>query len=174
MRILMILISDTDPDYRDSDKPLQLARFVAPYYIFSDAGIDVVLASRDGGAPWTKRELRGQQVSSDIIARFKADRTARDALNDTLSFDQIDQEDFAAAFCVGAPNAIWQATDPRSAAALIANFLERGKPISATPGIFDLTPHGAREGLLIIGESLEAPALAAKALLAVLERCPRP
>jgi hypothetical protein len=172
MRILMILIADTDPDYRDGDMPLQLARFVAPYYIFSDAGMDVVLASREGGAPWIKRELRSRQVSTDITQRFKADRSARDALNDTLSFDRIDKADFAAAFCVGAPNPIWQTTDPRSAASIIASFLEQGKPVAVTPGIFDLRPYGAREGLLIIGESLDAPALAAKAVLAILGRDP--
>jgi putative intracellular protease/amidase len=168
MRILMILISDTEPDYRDRDAPLQLARFVAPYYIFSDAGLDVALASREGGAPWTRPEAAAPQISSEIIRRFKADRAAREALNDTLSFDQIDITDFAAAFCIGAPGPIWQHPDPHSSASIIAKFLEHGRPVAVTAGTFDLTPFGARDGLLIIGESLEAPTLAAKALLAIL------
>ena len=172
MRILMILVSDTDPDYRDGDLPLQLVRFAAPYYVFCDAGIDVVLASRDGGAPWIRPQVSGQRPSSEIIQRFKADRSARDALHDTLSFDQIDVLDFDAAFCVGAPNAIWHDADPCSSASIIATFLQQGKSVAITPGIFDLAPFGASNGLLIIGESLDAPALAAKALLAVLKGTP--
>jgi hypothetical protein len=171
MRILMILVSDTDPDYRDGDLRLQLARFVAPYYLFCDAGVDVVLTSRDGGAPWIRPELPDQHAL-EIIQRFKGDRLARDALNDTLSFDQIDVLDFAAAFCVGAPNAIWRDADPCSSASIIASFLQHGKPVAVTPGIFDLGPLGAGNGLLIIGESSDAPTLAAKALLAMLVEAP--
>ena len=97
---------------------------------------------------------------------------ARDALNDTLSFVQIDVLDFAAAFCVGAPNAIWRDADPCSSASIIASFLQHGKPVAVTPGIFDLGPLGAGNGLLIIGESSDAPTLAAKALLAMLVEAP--
>jgi hypothetical protein len=173
MRILIILVSDTDPDYRDVDMPLQLARFVAPYYLFFDAGIDLVLASRDGGAPWTRPEPTGPLfASSDIIRRFKADRPARDALNDTLSFDQINVLDFAGAFCVGAPNAIWRDANPCSSASIIASFLRQGKPVAVTPGVLDPSPFGAREGLLILSASAEASALAARALLATVEEAP--
>ena len=169
MRILMILISDTDPDYRHSDRPMQLVRFLAPYYVFSDAGLDVVLASREGGAPWTRPEIADPQISSQILRRFKTDRSAREALNDTLSLDQIDISDFAAAFCVGAPGSIWHDADANSSASIIARFLDDGRPVAVTPGIFDLTPFGARDGMLIIGQSLDAPALAANALLAILK-----
>jgi putative intracellular protease/amidase len=172
MRILMVLVSDTDLDYRDGDLPLQLTRFAAPYYIFCDAGIDVVLATRDGGAPWFKPDAADRRSSSEIIQRFKTDRSARDALNDTLSFDQIEVLDFAAAFCVGAPNTIWRDADPCSSASIIARFLRHGKPVAVAPGTCDLAPFGAGDGLLIIGGSLEAPVLAAKALLAMLKGMP--
>ena len=172
MQILMILVSDRDPDYRDGDMPLQLARFAVPYYIFCDADIDLVVATRDGGPPWLRPEAYGEGSSSEITQRFKTDRLARDALNDTLSFDQIEVLDFAAAFCVGAPSAIWQDADPSSSASVIASFLRHGKPVAITPGIFDLAPFGASDGLLIVGQSLEAPVLAAKALLAMLREMP--
>ena len=172
MRILMVLVSDTDLDRRDGDLPLQLTRFAAPYYIFCDADVEVVMATRDGGAPWFRPDAANPRSSSKIIQRFKTDRSARDALNDTLSFDEIEVLDFAAAFCVGAPNTIWRDTDPSSSASIIARFLRHGKPVAVTPGIFDLAPFGAGDGLLIIGESLEAPVLAAKALLAMLKGMP--
>ncbi|HET9395464.1 MAG TPA: hypothetical protein VFO36_05360, partial [Nitrospiraceae bacterium] len=121
------------------------------------------------GAPWTRPEVADPQISSEIIRRFKADRSAREALNDTLSLDQIDISDFAAAFCVGAPGSIWHDADANSSASIIAQFLDHGRPVAVAPGIFDLTPFGARDGLLIIGQSSEAPVLAANALLAILK-----
>jgi hypothetical protein len=172
MRILMVLVADTDIDYRDGDLPLQLTRFATPYYIFCDGGIEVVLATREGGAPWFRPDAADWRSSSEIIQRFKTDRSARDALNDTLTFDQIEVLDFAAAFCVGAPHTIWRDADPCSPASIIARFLRQGKPVAVTPGIFDLAPFGAGDGLLIIGESPEAPVLAAKALLATLKGMP--
>jgi hypothetical protein len=168
MRILMILVSDTDPDYRSGEQAAELGQFVVPYYLFQDAGIDITLASRNGGAPWVGPAPSDQEHSLDDIRRFRADRSAREELSDTLSFDQIDVLDFDAAFCVGAPNAIWNSTDPDSSAFLIASFLRQGKPVAAASNIFDLTPDGAAEGLLIVSENQEASWLAAKALLAVL------
>jgi hypothetical protein len=93
------------------------------------------MATRDGGAPWFRPDAANRRSSSEIIRRFKTDRSARDALNDTLSFDQIEVLDFAAAFCVGAPNTIWRDTDPSSSASIIARFLRHGKPVAVTPGI---------------------------------------
>jgi putative intracellular protease/amidase len=168
MRILMILVSDTDPDYRNGEQGAELGRFVMPYYLFQDAGIDVTLASRDGGAPWVGPAPSHNWASLEGIERFKADQAAREELSDTLCFDQIDVIDFDAAFCVGAPVAIWDVADAASSATLIARFLRQGKPVATACSILDLAPDGASEGLLIVSENQDSSLLAAKALLAVL------
>ena len=169
-RILMILVADTDPDHRGDTASQQFARFAAPYYLFCDAGLDLVLATREGGSPWTKPDGAVQHADSELMRRFKADRETREALSDTLRFDQIETSDFAGAFCVGAPERLWRHPDNNSPASIIASFLTSGKPVAIIPGMLDLAPFGADSGLLIVGGSLEAPGLAARALLTIVQK----
>ena len=51
MRILMVLISDADTRHPTPPPVLQFERFLAPYYLFQDAGAEIVLASLTGGDP---------------------------------------------------------------------------------------------------------------------------
>lgn len=164
MRILMVLIPDGEDSPPEHGAELRLERFVIPYYIFVDAGIDLVLASPSGGAPW----LRGAASPLPQLQRYQADRTAHDAVNDTLALDDVHPEDFSGAFCIGLPGPLWLETSAEPTAPVIARFLDAGKPVAVIPSRLDIQPHGSSHGLLIIGEGDDQPAQAARALLGAL------
>ena len=156
MRILMVLVPDAAMAERAH---LTMNRISIPYCLFADAGVEVVMASPEGGAPHV------QGVSAND--RFTTDHRARDALADTLSTADIAPEDFEALFCVGLIDPIWEG-DPASASGLVAAFLKSGKPAALLPGRVDIEPLGTAAGLLIFGEDDKAPEQAAAALLGIL------
>jgi hypothetical protein len=161
MRILMVLIPDPPGSVAAN---LSIDRLAEPYYEFVAAGIEVVFSSPDGGAPLVALRKAPQ---SGAVARLLADRSARDALADTLSLDQVHPGDFEAAFCIGVPGAIWIAGgDP--AAQLIAQFLRSGKAVAIIPSHVNLEPHGSHDGLLIVGDRGRSPCQAAQALIGIL------
>lgn len=161
MRILMVLIPDVE---QKSDTALRLERFLGPYYVFVDAGVDVVLASPQGGAPW----LPGKAGVTAVVRRFEQDMAAHEAVQDTLSLEQVHVDDFSGAFCIGVPGAIWDDEGHEPGAAMIARFLDRGRPVGVIPSQVDTRPHGSRHGLLIVGEAEHSPVQAARALLGAI------
>ena len=168
MRILMILISDADTGHPTPPPVLRFERFLAPYYLFLDAGAEIVLASQRGGDPAMRTASGERSDTTPIMRRFQADQAAREALIDTLNLDQVDPLDFDGAYCIGVSGAIWPPRVDNPAGAMIGQLLASGKPVAITPSQLDLAPHGVGEGLLIAGEQAIASNHAAHALLAVV------
>lgn len=168
MRVLMMLIPDDEAAVPPSRPVLRMEHFVEPYYLFRDAAVEVVLASPAGGFPAMGLASEDPEPLPEAMHRFRADRIAREELNDTLSLDQIYPDDFDAALCIGSPGRIWHQNDGSQAGAVIAAFLAAGKPVGVIPSVLDLAPHGTGEGLLIVGDGAGTPLLAAQALLGVL------
>ncbi len=157
----MVLVPET-PDQPEGS--LNLDRLAEPYYMFATAGLEVVLCSPDGGAPLV---AAGQVPHSDVVRRFLADRTARDALSDTLALQEVHPEDFEAAFCVGIGSAMWSnGGDPTTR--LVADFLAGGKAVAIIPSPVNLELHTSHDGSLIVGEPGQTPARAAEALIDIL------
>jgi hypothetical protein len=169
MRILMILIPDSAVAGGKGDPAVRLERAAGPYYAFRDAAVEVVLASKDGGAPLLEF-TGGDGASNESVRRFRQDPMAIDEFSDTLRLDQVCTGDFNAAFCIGLPGPIWRSDRNSSAAALISRLLDAGKPVAVLPSGIDVAPKGAGEGLLIVGDGSKSPVLAAQALMGAIQQ----
>ena len=100
MRLVMVMSSTFDPPDSVASRLAQLTAFAAPYYRFLDAGLEIALASPQGGAPpiaWPPPA----EAASPILTRYREDRYTRDLLSDTLPLSEIYPEDFALAFYPG-------------------------------------------------------------------------
>jgi hypothetical protein len=180
MRILIILI----PDGAGGTPPvLRFDRFLEPYYLFVDAGIDLVLASPAGGDPLMRSRDGGRRAHTPLMARFMRDWPARDALSDTLGLAQVDLADFDGAFCIGAHGGTHGGAhgdaagdDPADGPTVrtLRSLLRAGKPLAVVPGW--IGPEGgppvSGDGLLIIGNGAAAPGRAARALMAAIGGAP--
>jgi hypothetical protein len=174
MRILMILISDAETRHPTPPPVLRFERFLAPYYLFLDAGAEVVLASLTGGDPAMRTASGERSDTSAVMQRFLADQTAREALIDTLSLDQVEADDFDGAYCIGVSGGVWPPHADNPAAAMLGQLLASGKPVAVIPSQIDLDPKGVAQGLLIAGDQTIASNHAAHALLAVVRVAARP
>jgi putative intracellular protease/amidase len=164
IRFLMLIVDGEDGA---GNPGVDLTKIAAPYYAFRDFS-EVVFATTSGGPPMLSDRVRPGDLSDEAVRRFKGDRSARDELADTLGFDQIVVEDFAAAFCIGLSGKIWT-DDDNGVTALVRAFLGAGKPVALVPGKhLVLAPEGAGNGLLILGDSDESPLCAARVLINVV------
>jgi len=172
MRILMILIADADGWPSAPAPVLRFERFLEPYYLFLDAGADVVLASLHGGDPSMRTAAGERADSTPIMRRFQRDPAARDALIDTLALHQVHPEDFDGAYGLGVSGRIWPPNIDNPAGAMIGALLAAGKPVAVVPTRIDMEPQGAGDGLLIFGDRASGPVLAAQALLGAMAKAP--
>jgi hypothetical protein len=167
IRLLFILSVDTVGETQNEE--IRLERIAPVYYMFKDVEADVVLATPTGGYAAPSPDLRQRPNEEPCVQRFLSDRDARDDLADTLSLDQIVIDDFDAAFCFGFSGSIW-AADDLGVAPVIRAFLGDMKPVAIIPGRgLDIAGEGAGSGLLVVGEMGQSAALAAHALLHVIE-----
>lgn len=130
-KILMVLTSHSELGNTGEKTGFWVEEFAAPYYVFLDAGADIVLASPAGGQPPIdpKSELPDFQTSA--TRRFDEDQTAREKLATTLALSEVDASKYDAVFYPGGHGPLWDLVDNTVSIALITKFLQENKPVAA-------------------------------------------
>lgn len=123
----MVLTSHAELGNTGKKTGFWLEEFAAPYYVFKDAGAEVVLASPAGGQPPldSKSDLPEFQT-----ARFNADQDAQNALSQTVKPETVSQEGFDTVFYPGGHGPLWDLTESATSIALIESFDRAGKPVA--------------------------------------------
>jgi len=129
MKVLMVLTSHSDLGNTGKKTGFWLEEFAAPYYIFKDAGADVVLASPAGGQPPLDPKSDSADFQTELTQRFKADPAAQRELANTLKLDSVRQDDFDTVFYPGGHGPLWDLAESQTSMALIEAFNRAGKPI---------------------------------------------
>ena len=131
MKILIVLTSHDELGHTGEKTGFWLEEFVAPYYVFIDAGGDVTLASPKGGQPPLDPTSDEEDHQTNATRRFKEDEKAQAALASTHKLSEVDPEDFDAVFYPGGHGPLWDLSNDRISANLIRTMLESGKPVGA-------------------------------------------
>ncbi len=129
MKILMVLTSHADLGNTGKKTGFWLEEFAAPYYVFKDAGAEIVLASPAGGQPPLDPKSDLPEFQTELTHRFKADPAAQQALATTLPLAGIQQADFDAVFYPGGHGPLWDLAVSTDSINLIEAFDRAGKPI---------------------------------------------
>ena len=138
MKILMILTSHDTLGDTGRKTGFWLEELAAPYYVFKDAGAEVVLASPKGGRPPLDPKSSEPDSQTDLTRRFKADGEANAALSNTVRLDGITHEGFDAVFYPGGHGPLWDLAEDAASIRLIETTLRAGKPIALVchaPGV---------------------------------------
>jgi putative intracellular protease/amidase len=130
MKILMVLTSHDQLGDTGRKTGFWLEEFAAPYYVFKDAGVELTLASPQGGQPPIdpKSDLPENQTAA--MDRFKHDEAARKALAHTLRLSEVRSDEFDSVFYSGGHGPLWDLAESRDSIALIESFYNAGKPIA--------------------------------------------
>lgn len=139
MRILMVLTSHDVLGDTGRKTGFWLEEFAAPYYVFTDAGGDVVLASPKGGQPPIDPKSDDPANQTPAMTRFKRDSATQKALANTVKLEDVSEKDFDTIFYSGGHGPMWDLTGNPTSIALIEAFWKAGKPVAAVchaPGVF--------------------------------------
>jgi len=139
MNILMVLTSHGSLGDTGKKTGFWLEEFAAPYYVLSDAGAAITLASPKGGQPPLDPASDVPDTQTDDTRRFKGDAAARDALASTIRLSDVDMAAFDAVFYPGGHGPLWDLAEDPVSIRLIEYFAHGGKPIAAVchaPAIF--------------------------------------
>src|SRR5476649_2240278 len=138
MKVAIILTSHDK--LGDTGKPtgFWLEELVASYYIFHDAGVELTLASPQGGQPPLDPKSSDASAQTQDTERFATDRAAQQALAHTVKLATLNADDFDALFYPGGHGPLWDLAEDPHSIALIEHAFAAGKPVGAVchaPGV---------------------------------------
>ncbi|VFR89296.1 ThiJ/PfpI family protein [plant metagenome] len=147
MKVLMVLTSHEQLGNTGRKTGFWLEELAAPYYVFKDAGAEIVLASPKGGQPPLDPKSNEPAFQTAETRRFEADASATAQLAATVRLDSVSQADFDTVFYPGGHGPLWDLAEDATSATLLETFLANGKPIALVchaPGVLQhvKTPAG--------------------------------
>jgi putative intracellular protease/amidase len=151
MKILIVLTSHDQLGTTGQKTGFWLEEFTSPYYIFKDAGTEMVLASPKGGQPPLDPKSDEPDFQTATTDRFSKDTDAQQALAHTVKLSTVHAGDFDAVFYPGGHGPLWDLAEDLNSIALIEAFSSAGKPIGAVchaPAAFRHTKNAAGEALV--------------------------
>jgi putative intracellular protease/amidase len=156
MNILMVLTSHDALGDTGKKTGFWLEEFAAPYYVLSDAGAKITLASPKGGQPPLDPKSDTPDAQTKDTQRFKADVAAQQVLATTEKLSSIDRNAFDAVFYPGGHGPLWDLAEDTANIQLLEHFASNGRPIAAVchaPAIFRHTI-GANGKSLVSGRKV--------------------
>lgn len=138
MKVLMVLTSHETLGDTGRKTGFWLEEFAAPYYVFTDAGVEVTVVSPKGGQPPIDPKSDDPNNQTPSQTRFKADKAALQVLANTLRLDAVSSEDFDTVFYPGGHGPMWDLAEDPVSIRLLESFYDSGKPIALVchaPGV---------------------------------------
>ncbi|RZO47748.1 MAG: type 1 glutamine amidotransferase domain-containing protein, partial [Sandaracinaceae bacterium] len=124
----MILTSHDELGDTGDKTGFWLEEFAAPYYVLTDAGMDVTLASPAGGQPPLDPKSDSEDAQTESTRRLEDDAGAQEALANTTELSAIDPDDFDAVFYPGGHGPMWDLAESEDSRRLIETFARSDRP----------------------------------------------
>jgi putative intracellular protease/amidase len=130
-RILIILTSNNLLGDTGENTGFHFQEMSDPYYIFTDAGIAVDIASTLGGTPETDPSSFEEGKDKETVKRFLVDDEAISKLENTLSIKDIDVSTYDAVYFPGGHGTMWDFPNNPRIKAIVEEAYRSGKVIGA-------------------------------------------
>jgi putative intracellular protease/amidase len=137
-KILMVTTSHDTLGNTGEKTGFWLEEFAAPYYVFTDAGIEVTVASPKGGQPPIDPKSDDPNNQTAAQTRFKGDKQALEVLANTHKLETMSADDYDAVFYPGGHGPMWDLAEDPTSIELIKRFYQQGKIVAAVchaPGV---------------------------------------
>ena len=130
-KILMVLTSHAELGNTGEKTGFWVEEFAAPYYAFRDAGVEVNLASPNGGQPPIDPTSTLADFQTDATKRYDADSAAQALMANTKVLSEVNSTDFDAVFYPGGHGPLWDLVENTDSISLIESFIKEQKPVAA-------------------------------------------
>jgi putative intracellular protease/amidase len=131
MKVLIVLTSHSDLGNTGEKTGFWVEEFAAPYYVLSDAGAGITLASPKGGQPPIDPKSAEPANQTDATRRFDADEALKQKLANTQKLSDVNADNFDAVFFPGGHGPLWDLTNDANSIKLINDFWRAKKPVAA-------------------------------------------
>ncbi|HEU4903657.1 MAG TPA: type 1 glutamine amidotransferase domain-containing protein [Flavisolibacter sp.] len=131
MKVLIVLTSHDQLGDTGKKTGFWIEEFAAPYYVLTDAGVDVTLASPKGGQPPIDPKSDAPESQTEATLRFKEDKALQEKLASTKKLSEVSAGDFDAVFFPGGHGPLWDLSEDQYSIRLIEAFWSSGKPVAA-------------------------------------------
>lgn len=130
MKILMILTSHGELGDTGEKTGFWIEEFAAPYYVLSDAGAVITIASPAGGQPPVDPKSEAADAQTTDTKRFYKDAEAIEKVANTLKLSDMNHVDYDAVFYPGGHGPMWDLSSDKTSIKLIEDFYNTQKPIA--------------------------------------------
>ena len=131
MKVLMVLTSHNQLGATGKLTGFWLEEFAAPYYVLAGAGVEITLASPNGGQPPLDPKSDEPAFQTEATIRFKQDKEAQAALANTVKLQDVSTDDYDAVFYPGGHGLMWDLVEDGFSIALLEKMYSSGKLIAA-------------------------------------------
>ncbi|THF25808.1 type 1 glutamine amidotransferase domain-containing protein [Pseudomonas atacamensis] len=129
-RILLVMSSVDEMGISGKQTGTWFHEVAAPYYILTEAGYEVVLASPEGGAAPIDLLSMKAPFTTEYTERFEKDPVALFAVNNSRKLRNVDYSTYDAAFFPGGYGLLWDLASDSYALKLIRDFYESNRPVA--------------------------------------------
>ena len=130
MNVLMVLTSHSALGTTGEKTGFWVEEFAAPYYVLTDAGATVTLASPAGGQPPIDPKSEAPDAQTAATKRFYADADVKKRLANTEQLKAVNELNYDAVFYPGGHGPMWDLAQDADSIALIEAFYAHHKPIA--------------------------------------------
>ena len=136
MKILIVLTShsqlgQTQSGSSEGKTGFWIEEFATPYYLFKEAGIQMVLASPEGGQPPIDPKSDAPENQTEATIKYKNDAELLKIMANTIKLETIKATDFDAVFYPGGHGPLWDLSANENSISLIEDFWAANKPVAA-------------------------------------------
>lgn len=107
-----------------------LEEFSTPYYMLTEKGIEVTIASPKGGKAPIDPKSTSEAFLTPSSKKFLADAAAQGRLNNTIALSSVKAADYDAVFYPGGHGPMWDLPQNKTSIAIISSFFQKGKPVA--------------------------------------------
>ena len=131
IKILFITTSHDKLGDTGRSTGLWLEEIAAPYYLFSEAGVRMTLASPLGGQVPLDPKSESIMMATSKTKKFLNDPEAMQILDTSLRLDQVDVLDYDGVYIPGGHGPLWDLSDNKLLKKILEGFLQAQKPVAA-------------------------------------------
>ena len=139
MKVLFVVTSHDKLGNTGKKTGFWVEEFAAPYYVFTDAGVEVTVATPEGGQAPIDPSSEVPDAQTAATERYYKDEAVQKIIENTHKLSEQKASDYDAVFYPGGHGPLWDLTNNSDSQKLILDFYNAQKPVGAVchaPGVF--------------------------------------
>ncbi|MGB5983248.1 MAG: type 1 glutamine amidotransferase domain-containing protein [Nonlabens sp.] len=129
MNVLFVLTSHDELGDTGKKTGFWVEEFAGPYYTLKDKGVNITLATPEGGKAPIDPSSTTEDASTESTERYNNDPEAQERIATTHKLCEMDPADYDAVFYPGGHGPLWDLSQDKTSIALIERFNEAQKPV---------------------------------------------